>query len=64
MLTGIRYHKKIKKISGYAVRVSGFAVWGTPTPSGTADVNTFRPFRWCLCLSFLSFLCYPLRLQA
>lgn len=29
-LTGIRYHKK--KISGYAVRCSIFAVWGTPTP--------------------------------
>lgn len=44
-LTGIRYHEKIKKISGYAVRVSSCAVWGTPpTPQEppTVPYNTTR----------------------
>ena len=67
-LTGIRYHEKIKKISGYAVRVSSCAVWGTPPPLRNRRrchtippvvYPSIMPFR--LCCWFLS---YPLRLQA
>ena len=60
-LQGLDTTKKIKKISGYAVRGSSFAVWGTPHPSGTDDV---KPFRLCLCCSFRWCLWFPLRLQA